>query len=933
MQSTSKRSLAADPPLILTVSGLGTALLGQGVLGSGRSEFALLLFIVATFLVLWAVRRLDLTTGPFRAQLTQARGWPKGRTAALGLLLLVLAVVPGLAALAEMDPAGERASGSAWLLYALSLVVMLVAAQVLDAGLDHRSERSDEPSSARQPVAIGAAWMGHLLVVVTLTAALAVRIYRLGEVPFGLWYDEAQAGLNALLVLTEKEYWPLFDRLIDSMGHYILLIAGSFRLFGADTESLRLVSALMGTATAGAAVLVGRELFGWSFAWVPAFLVAFSRWNITVSRLGMHNASTPLFQLLALGFLLRGLRRRSHLDVALAGTFLGLGLCFYVAFWLFLPALGVFLTVVVVGHKEDRRSLLAGVAVSIVATALVVAPVAHFAYNKPEQYFHRVNQAAIFGGVEPGQTQEEMTKSVGKHLLMFNVRGDRNGRHNLPGEPMLDPISGALMVTGLGICLARVRKPLLGFLPLWWGCALAAGVFSLAFEAPQSLRAVGAQPAASLLAALPLYVLWRAARRFGDGRALLLLLVVLLPVGWLNVYGYFERQAKSPQVWKAHSLAETLAAQRLLDLGPDTVAYVTSFIRGHPTLEFLIHDQHRNYRVLESHDSLPRAWPAGKNVVLLVSELSEPLRAQARRLYPGGQVREFGSPFGGSPALYEIRLSKETLRSAAGLQATFWPGTGWEGEAVLQRRDSQVEHDWRQNTPVPVPFSAEWRGVLRIEEYGHHEFALQSPGLAELYLDESLLVQGKGLIEASRTLARGNHSFRLRLSLGKDELGRLRLSWRPPKADAMEVLPSEVLFSSPVTGNGLLASFYPNDRWAEPALLEETHSRMDLYFHLLPLDLPFSVEWLGEIHVPMRGRYGFRLESRDESSLEIDGQELIRAARSGGQEQAVVLDAGLHDIRILFAARTSHIYLNLSWQPPGGSWEPVPTEALFPRSR
>jgi 4-amino-4-deoxy-L-arabinose transferase-like glycosyltransferase len=842
----------------------------------------------------------------------------------------VLAVVPGVAALVKMDPAGGRATGIAWVLHASSLAVMLVAAHVLDAGLDHRSTSSGEASSARKGTGVGGRWMRLSLVVVILAAALALRLYRLGEVPFGTWYDEAQAGLNALRVLTETEYWPLFDRAIDSMGHYILLIAGSFRLFGVDTESVRLVSALMGTATAGAAFLVGRELFGWSFAWVPAFLVAFSRWNITVSRLGMHNASTPLFQLLALGFLLRGLRRRSYLDFALAGTSLGLGLCFYTASWLLVPALGVLLVLVVVFHKENRRSLLAGLALSIMATAFVVAPAAHFAASRPEQYFGRVSQTAIFSGVEPQRRLEVLAESVTKHLLMFNVDGDRNGRHNLPGEPMLDPISGSLMLTGLGMCLVRVRRPVLGFLPLWWGCALAAGVFSVAFEAPQSLRAVGAQPAASVLAALPLWVLWRAARRVGEGRAYFLLLVVLLPVGWLNGYDYFQRQARSPQVWNEHSLAETWAALRLRKLDPDTVAYVTSFMKGHPSLEFLIQNEPVDYRVLGTHDSLPRVWPPGKNVVLLVSELSERVREQARRLYPGGQVQEFGSPFGGHPVLYEILLTRETLRSAAGLEATYWPGAERAGETLLQLRDSQVEHDWRRRTPAPTPFSAEWRGVLRVEEYGQYAFALQSPGPAEVFLDESLLLEGKGTIDAPRTLARGNHSFRLKLSLGKGELGRLRLSWRPPGADGMEVVPSEVFFSSPVTGNGLWGSFYPNNRWERPALLEEIHPRMDLYFHLLPLALPFSVEWLGKIHIPASGRYGFRLESRDESSLEIDGRELVRADRSGGPKQTLMLEEGLHDIRIRLAARTSHIHLNLSWQRPGGSWSPVPTKALFP---
>jgi hypothetical protein len=51
--------------------------------------------------------------------------------------------------------------------------------------------------------------------------------------------------------------------------------------------------------------------------WAATFAIA--RWSITFSRLGMYNSATPLFEVLTLFWLLRGLRRGSALDFTLAG--------------------------------------------------------------------------------------------------------------------------------------------------------------------------------------------------------------------------------------------------------------------------------------------------------------------------------------------------------------------------------------------------------------------------------------------------------------------------------------------------------------------------------------------------------------------------------------------------------------------------------------
>ena len=69
-----------------------------------------------------------------------------------------------------------------------------------------------------------------------------------------------------------------------------------------------------------------------------------------------------------------------------------------------------------------------------------------------------------------------MARTTQEHLLMFNYRGDPNGRHNVDGEPMLDPISGSLLVLGIGLSLWRIRQPGSFLLLAWFLLMLMPGI-------------------------------------------------------------------------------------------------------------------------------------------------------------------------------------------------------------------------------------------------------------------------------------------------------------------------------------------------------------------------------------------------------------------------------------------------------------------------
>jgi sugar lactone lactonase YvrE len=562
--------------------------------------------------------------------------------------------------------------------------------------------------------------------------------------------------------------------------------------------------------------------------------------------------------------------------------------------------------------------------------ALVVAPLVWFAVAQPETFWSRVQDTYIFTGKSEAERLPALWGNIWKHLLMFNWRGDPNGRHNLPGAPMLDDIAGVLMVLGLGYSLWRSRDPRYALLPLWLGVTLLGGILSLDFEAPQSLRANGSLGAAYVLAVVPLAVLVRAWEA-SDGRWLrrwvwwpVALLLGL--AAFANIRLYFDRWANDFSAWAAHSTAETLTAHLLADLDENTDAFVTSFFHGHPTLRFLLPTS-RPFARLETTDQLPLDFAPGRGALLVINTDSRAQFEAAKALYPNAQFEEVMPPMVGPPVLLTARLSPEDVASIQGLDGSYYANAEWSGPPALVRRDQALDFDWAAGSPLPAPFSAEWDGVLHVAAYGVHDLVLQSPGYAELLIGEQQVLTGTGVLSGSLTLAAGNHALRVR-AVGAP--GLLQLRWRPPDRP-LEVIGAGALYAAPMAANGLLARYFANRDWEGPEISARIEEQLGYYVHVPPLPRPYSVEYTGKIAIPQAGEYRFGLESIDESALAIDGQDVVSATRPNQYEEGgVTLDAGLHDIRIRFADHTDHTHLNVYWLPPGGTRTIIPAGVLFP---
>ena len=148
------------------------------------------------------------------------------------------------------------------------------------------------------------------MLAILLVAALGLRFYRLGDLPYGLWRDEGRHGLVALQMLADPGYRPAYiANRVDLPGMGLLPFTLPLRVWGIEIWSLRTITALAGALTILPLYGLTRRLFGRStLALLAAGLLAVSSWSITISRFSFPTIFDPLLQVTGLWLLLVGLQ-------------------------------------------------------------------------------------------------------------------------------------------------------------------------------------------------------------------------------------------------------------------------------------------------------------------------------------------------------------------------------------------------------------------------------------------------------------------------------------------------------------------------------------------------------------------------------------------------------------------------------------------------
>ncbi|HMR66984.1 MAG TPA: hypothetical protein PKE64_23485, partial [Anaerolineae bacterium] len=263
----------------VAVGGLGQLMLSRGGLWEGLGFYLLAIVLLSRAVGhrLSSSVQVNFTASQLTALFTHRTGWPRP----VGAWLILLAgAASGLSYLFFGSVDGQR---QAWWLYLTSLGLMIAGVLLLTPG-DVRPKKRQRRFSGRA-IAIG------LIAIVWL--AFFLRLHQFSELPFGIWFDEAEAGLEARHIVTDPNYRPVFYPLINVTGQQLATYALALSWFGDNIYSLRLVSVLFGLGGVLAAYLFGQELRGPRFGLALAFLVAVARWHINFSRIAMTGVDAP----------------------------------------------------------------------------------------------------------------------------------------------------------------------------------------------------------------------------------------------------------------------------------------------------------------------------------------------------------------------------------------------------------------------------------------------------------------------------------------------------------------------------------------------------------------------------------------------------------------------------------------------------------------
>ena len=832
----------------------------------------------------------------------------------------------------------------AWWSFALSVALTLAAVPAFEgrwAGFIRKFRRGSQVSFEPRALLPWAALGGILLF------ALLIRLYNLEGFPPGLWFDEADNLDQARFIAENPSHTPVYVPSNNLPSMFLLPIALIIKFAGISISTGRLVAVAFGVAGVIAIFLMVRHMSGTAMGLIAAFLVSVMRWDINWSRIGMHGITAPFFAALTAWLTFRALDRERATDFALAGAMLGLGMWFYAAYRLFVIVIVFLFLHRFIFADGGRKRVLRNFGVMALFALIVTLPVVQFAATDSEEFFKRTQRTSIFAHVGDGEETRALLQSLTKHLGMFHLEGDPNGRHNIPREPMLDPLSGLLMLFGLAIAVARWRKVAYIALPVWILVMIMPGVLTIPWEAPQSLRAITVIPAIIALIAIAIGFLWDKARAFRLPAlrvgAAAFIAGMLAVIGYANINAYFGEQANSPEVYAAYSTDETLIARDMAERVERGYSPMVSRQFRHSLVASLF-----GHRFPRQTIAAPANIPLDPESVWLGAAIYlEPRESgfydTLRAYYPDADFREIMPPVGGDVLYYSAYISREQLEAAQGLVER---RTMADGE-IVEGVKRETESVWMlESDEEDAPFDVEWSGTLHIRHAGEHVFALESDSPAVVTLDGTVFLT-EDRTQVKVVPAVGLHALEVRTRV-EDTDGALRLLWIQPPEEAeqasddedaeqreFEPISAGNLYHGEVRPFGLAGRFFKGLEDAtetgdiSPDNMQITPGVGGAFWYHSVVEGRHIAVWDGTLNVPDSGLHRFRFgEVHGEIKLNIDGETVIdtRADR----ESEVELVEGRHRVRLEYQASTGSPQFEVLWTPPEQPESRIEPEYLSP---
>lgn len=485
--------------------------------------------------------------------------------------------------------------------------------------------------------------------LLSLVFALGVflRLYKINQIPPGLHGDEAQSGLEAIKILKGTPYSPYSAEVYGQTTLYFYLTAGVFKVLGISAASIRFTSAILGILTLPLFYLFVREALGRAPALFTIFLLSVSRWHLHLSRLGLMSVMMTLFQTGFFLFFLKGLKTKKLPPWVLAGLFFSLGLNSYMGFRLVpFTILAMIIFLLLTKRKIIKKNYFGLLVFFLIAISLSL-PLLHYAYHHWDTFNGRMHSIWIFNHQPTPKALSVLWQNLKGALISFHFRGSTWPHKNLPGAPLLDPISGFFFLVGLSIVLRRIRKPVFFLLLVNLVVMAVASIFSEPTYPPtlDPIRSSGALISAIVLTGVGANFFWQKTKK-----ANWLLIPILILAFFFNTYAYFFQFAHHPAVWYDFHFVPCEVAQ-LANQNPDSHPYLLSdwFYVDYLSIRFLAPNSggENFFKKLGQYSpkSLPLKKNLEKNALFVILPFYQPFLSELKANYPQGETKEhFGGP-------------------------------------------------------------------------------------------------------------------------------------------------------------------------------------------------------------------------------------------------------------------------------------------------
>jgi 4-amino-4-deoxy-L-arabinose transferase-like glycosyltransferase len=496
-----------------------------------------------------------------------------------------------------------------------------------------------------------ARWEILALVALTIIALLA-RALLLDSIPHNFAGDEGEMGMMARDVLSGVVRDPFATGWLSHPTLWFFMQSLALRVFGDNVFGLRMLSALIGTATVPALYFFSRLLYGRTIALTAAALLAIYHMHIHFSRIALNNIVDPLLLLIAFAAFLHGYRNAAPFSFALSGVALGLAQHFYMG-----ARLAPLVLLVVLAHQfllARRRVFAVLPYLPLMALGFVLGfgPLLRYFLLHPNDFIARLTVVGIFPSGWVAARQAEGLSLL--QIMLFQARGALGGfiyepDHSAfydPQMPLLDRTSAILFILGLTLVIHRWRRIESALLLAWvLGVMIFGGM--LLIDPPQSARYVIAAPAMCLLIGLALTQI-AAALRWAlpltqRHVAVLGAAAVLLLALW-NINFYFrEYTPRDAYGWLNTEVATDIGTylQRQPDkvfvyfFGPPRMFITNGSVRfiatDVPSIDVL--------ETINSPDMLPPLPPERRPIFIFLPERAGELAIVQGR-YPNGTLRQ-----------------------------------------------------------------------------------------------------------------------------------------------------------------------------------------------------------------------------------------------------------------------------------------------------